>query len=179
MFAALRHSVRLVKVGLTLARHDALFPLEMIGRPPLILRLVRWIAKLRFGGDHDEARRPEERLADALQELGPSFIEFGQALATRADLVGAGIARDLGALQDKLPPFPGIEAQRIIESELGRPIAEIFPVFDPDAVAAASIAQVHFAETAAGERVAVKILRPNVEQAFARDLESFRWLARQ
>lgn len=178
MFAALRHSVRLVKVGLTLARHDALFPLEIIGRPPLILRLVRWIAKLRFGGDHDDARRPGERLADALQELGPSFIKFGQALATRADLVGAGIARDLGALQDKLPPFPGIEAQRIIESELGRPIAEIFPVFDPDAVAAASIAQVHFAETADGQRVAVKILRPNVEEAFARDLESFRWLAR-
>lgn len=177
MFSALRHSVRLVKVGLTLARHDALFPLEIIGRPPFILRLARGIAKL--GRKRDDGRRPGERLAAALQELGPSFIKFGQALATRADLVGAGIARDLGALQDKLPPFPGEEAKRIIEAELGRPIAEIFPVFDPDAVAAASIAQVHFAETAAGERVAVKILRPNVEQAFARDLESFRWLARQ
>lgn len=178
MIRGFRNSARLVKIALTLARHDALFPLELIGRPPFILTLVRWMAKLRVPGQPHADMRPGVRLANALEELGPAFIKFGQALATRADFVGPAIARDLAGLQDKLAPFPGAEARRIIEAELGRPIQEVFPVFHDQAVAAASIAQVHFAETADGMKVAVKVLRPAIEQAFARDIESFRWLAR-
>ena len=119
------------------------------------------------------ARRPGERLAAALQELGPSFIKLGQALSTRADLLGEQVAADLAQLQDHLPAFPGAAARRIIEAELGQPIDALFTSFDDTPVAAASIAQVHFAVTTDGREVAVKVLRPGIELAFERDLDLF------
>ena len=109
--------------------------------------------------------------------MGPSFIKLGQALATRADLIGEEMAADLAELQDRLPPFPAAEARAAIERELGKPIAELFAAFDDEPVAAASIAQVHFARTTEGEAVAVKVLRPGIAAAFARDLDLFAWLA--
>jgi ubiquinone biosynthesis protein len=121
--------------------------------------------------------RPGQRLAAALQRLGPSFIKLGQVLSTRADLLGEQVAADLSSLQDRLPPFPGNEACRIIEEELGRPVSALFLSFDDEAIAAASIAQVHFAVTTTGEPVAVKVLRPGIAHAFARDLDLFFWLA--
>jgi ubiquinone biosynthesis protein len=124
------------------------------------------------------AARPGQRLAAAFNELGPSFIKLGQLLSTRADLFGEEITLDLASLQDRLPPFPGIQARALIESEFARPLATLFASFDDTAVAAASIAQVHFARTADGAEVAVKVLRPGIVEAFARDLELFLWLAR-
>ena len=99
-------------------------------------------------------------------------------LATRPDIVGPDLAAGLRALQDKLPPFPAATARAVIEKELGRPLDDLYASFDADAVAAASIAQVHRATTPDGTAVAVKVLRPGIEVEFARDLAAFAWLAR-
>ena len=88
------------------------------------------------------------------------------------------MAADLAQLQDRLPAFPGAEARRVIAKQLGRPVEENFSSFDDEPIAAASIAQVHFAETSDGKAVAIKVLRPGIEAAFERDLDLFRWLAR-
>ena len=168
-----RNLWRLAGIGWTLARHNALlFLLERLPIPPVALRLVRLVSRRRAPG------RPGQRLAAALQALGPSFIKLGQTLATRADLLGDEVAADLSELQDKLPPFPFEQAKRTLEAEFGLPLGELYAGFNPEPVAAASIAQVHFALTPSGDEVAVKILRPGVEAALARDLDLFAWGAR-
>ncbi len=177
MFGAIRHMGRLLKVGYTLLQHDALTDLLAIfGGRSRALQQLKTIRRVKFPGQHDT---PETNLGLALQSLGPSFIKFGQALATRPDLVGIEVATDLMRLQDRVPPFPGEEAVRIIEEELGGPLSDFYRDFDLDAVAAASMAQVHRAVTTDGRLVAVKVLRPDIEKAFARDLDSFKWLARK
>ncbi len=125
----------------------------------------------------DAPGRPGQRLARALQELGPSFIKLGQSLATRADLLGQELAADLSQLHDDLPPFEGAVARQLIERELGRPLDDLFASFEDRPVAAASIAQVHFGTTPAGEEVAIKVLRPGIERQMARDLDFFVWIA--
>jgi ubiquinone biosynthesis protein len=177
MIAALRacrNLTRLVQIGLILARHDALFLLD---RVTLLLPLLAFLRLFRSRDPALLSARPGQRLAMALQTLGPSFIKLGQLLSTRADLLGEDFARDLSELQDRLPPFPSAMAREIIERELERPISVLYAQFDDVPVAAASIAQVHFAVTAEGVLVAVKILRPGIEIAFARDLDLFFWLA--
>ena len=171
MRRALRNIRRLLHIAWILARYDALFLLEEARIAPFVTFIVAVAPKRRRLG------RPGQRLAKALQVLGPSFIKFGQALATRPDLLGEEVARDLSELQDKLPPFRGRDARAIVEAEFGRPLDELYRDFSDTPVAAASIAQVHFAVTTEGEPVAVKILRPGIERAFARDLELFYWLA--
>lgn len=171
MLRSLRNLNRLFTIARVLARHDALDAVE--------LPLAQLAAKaLRFGrAASRQPGRPGQRLAAALVELGPTFIKLGQALSTRADLLGDEMAADLSELQDRLPPFPAIEARRIIEEDLDAPIEDLFQSFDDTAVAAASIAQVHRAVTRDGEQVAVKVLRPGVEGAFKRDIDLLRWLA--
>lgn len=171
MLRAVRHVSRLLGIARILARHDALFPLEKLGVAPAVTLLARLASHRRARG------RPGERLAVALKALGPSFIKFGQGLSTRPDLVGEEIAQDLSSLQDKLPPFPAPEARATVERELGTSVAELFADFEDAPQAAASISQVHFATTDDGNEVAVKVLRPGIEQAFARDLDLFYWMA--
>jgi ubiquinone biosynthesis protein len=171
MLRAIRNTWRLLRLALSLARHDALFPLEIIGIAPALVAWARLFAPRRH------QRRPGERLSAALQGAGPSFIKLGQALSTRADLLSEAVAADLARLQDHLPPFPGKQARRTIELELGRPIEALFLRFDDEPIAAASIAQVHFAMTTDGRDVAVKVLRPGIEAAFERDLDLFYWMA--
>jgi ubiquinone biosynthesis protein len=173
MFAALRHTARLAGIIRILARHDALFVLKVLSIPPALCLVARLL-----GGRARNRSRPGLRLAAALQEMGPSFIKLGQALSTRSDLFGEIFTADLATLQDRLPPFPGAQARATVEAELGCPLAECFREFDNTSVAAASIAQVHFAITAQGEEVAVKVLRPGIEEAFAADISLFYWLAR-
>jgi ubiquinone biosynthesis protein len=175
MFRSCRNLARLVRIGVTLARHDALFPLDRVAGAAPLLRVTRL---LRRRGTTATAARPGERLAAAFSELGPSFIKLGQLLSTRADLLGEEITLDLALLQDRLPPFPGAEARALIEAEFGAPLETLFAAFDETAIAAASIAQVHFAVTGEGREVAVKVLRPGIARAFARDLDLFLWLAR-
>ena len=173
-FRSLRNLARLLRILLTLVRHDALFPLDRTAAAAPFLRVTRLVRRR----SHGAPSRPGERLAAALTELGPSFIKLGQILSTRADLLGDEITEDLAMLQDRLPPFSGRRARALIEGEFEQPLENLFQSFDETAVAAASIAQVHFAVTTDGREVAVKVLRPGITRAFARDLDLFMWLAR-
>ena len=176
MYAGFRHMRRMAGVARTLARHDALFPLQRLGVPRIALRglslLLLAPRKKGLSG-----KRPGERLAAALTALGPAFVKIGQALSVRPDLVGDDIADDLTSLQDRLPPYDGALARAAVEDELGKPLKDIYATFDDVPVAAASIAQVHRATTTEGAAVAVKVLRPGIEAAFARDLDLARWAA--
>jgi ubiquinone biosynthesis protein len=167
------HIWRLLKWGRVLARHGALRGIERDPNTPLPVRRLARIA--RFG-----ARIPAvPTYGEAFQELGPAAIKFGQALATRPDLVGIEAARDLQLLQDSLPPAPFEEVRRAIEQGLEKPLEEIFADIDPEPVGAASIAQVHRAHTTDGRLVAVKVLRPNIEEDFERALDTYEWAAAQ
>jgi len=175
MFESVRHLARLLSIGRTLVRYDALFPLETLD----LGVAVAWFARI-FGGRADSrfvGQRPGARLAAALQALGPSFIKLGQLLSTRPDLVGAALADDLATLRDRMPAFAAAQARQAIATELGSPVEALFSAFDERPIAAASIAQVHFAVTSDGRAVAVKVLRPGIERAFERDLALFQWLA--
>lgn len=119
-----------------------------------------------------------QKLTLVFQELGPAFIKLGQALSTRPDIIGDRLAEDLSKLQDRLPPFPSTIAKQIIEKEAGKKISEIFKNFDEQPAAAASIAQIHFAKDLNGNEVAVKILRPNIEARFFRDINLLYWISR-
>jgi len=171
MLTTAANIVRLLAIARILARHDALFPLEMLGPTRPLAAAARLLSRRRADG------RPGQRLTGALTELGPAFIKLGQALSVRSDLIGEQMAEDLSELQDRLPPFSTKEAKATVETDLGAPLEEQFESFEEEPVAAASIAQVHFAVTTDGREVAVKILRPDVEQQFAKDIDLFYWLA--
>ncbi|MEA3139493.1 MAG: ubiquinone biosynthesis protein [Gammaproteobacteria bacterium] len=111
------------------------------------------------------------RLRLALEELGPIFVKFGQALSTRRDLLPLDVADELAKLQDNVPPFPADIAIAMIEATFGRPLKEIFASFDSTPLAAASIAQVHAATLNDGAEVVVKVLRPGMREVIDLDLE--------
>lgn len=176
MIGSIIHIVRLGRVGFVLMREGALGLVEIDDLPPparLAVRMGRLIERRNAGGG-------AQRLAAALTRLGPSYVKFGQFLATRPDVVGTRTARDLEHLQDKMPPFPQEEARRVVASTLGQPVDAFFTAFGPP-IAAASIAQVHRTRLRTpdgeGREVAVKVLRPGVREHFNRDLGSMRYAA--
>jgi ubiquinone biosynthesis protein len=156
-----------------------------------IWRVVRRHGLMEFAGGEPgrHSRKRGERLRVALEELGPVFIKFGQALSTRPDLVPADIAIELAKLQDQVPPFPGAEAIRIVEAELGKRVDEVFEHFDVEPIASASVAQVHGARlriapvsadpprAADGLDVVVKVLRPGIEEVIRGDIALLHTLA--
>ncbi|MFN9748003.1 MAG: ubiquinone biosynthesis regulatory protein kinase UbiB [Burkholderiales bacterium] len=117
------------------------------------------------------------RLRMALERLGPIFVKFGQVLSTRRDLLPPDLADELALLQDRVPPFSGALARQLIEEAFGRSIDSIFTTFETEAVASASIAQVHFATLRNGREVAVKVLRPGMLPVIDDDLALMRTLA--
>ena len=167
------HLWRLLKWGRTLARHGALTGIE---RDPLTPAEVRRVARIaRFG-----ARVPDSPdYAAALQDIGPPAIKLGQTLSTRPDLVGAEAAENLSRLQDDLPPAPFPQIKAEIERAFGAPLEKLFESFDSKPVGAASIAQVHRARTTEGREVAVKVLRPGIEDQFAQAIDTYEWTAAQ
>ena len=175
MLRTIRNLRRLWTIGRTLGRYDALFPLERLNVGAPLGMAARVLGRPKIAGIAN--KRPGERLALALQDLGPAFIKLGQVLSVRSDLLGEQVANDLAELQDHLPPFSGDEARRTVESELGGDMDAKFTRFDEEPIAAASIAQVHRARTSDGRDVAVKVLRPGIESAFAADLDLMMWLA--
>ncbi len=170
---------RLVRAGFVMAR-EGVFGLANLPDLPAGPRFGIALARL-LERRAVKDKSAELRLSDALNRLGPSYVKLGQFLATRADVVGKEAARELSALQDRLPPFEYEAAKTAVSEQLDRPVDEIFVEFG-DAVAAASIAQVHPAvlrqKDGTEKKVAVKVLRPGVARRFQRDLESYYLVAR-
>jgi ubiquinone biosynthesis protein len=160
---------RLIQIQRVLLRHG----LDDFVRATHLYRPLRFLFFLSPGVWFERRRSAErgERLRLALQELGPIFVKFGQAVSTRRDLLPADIADELVKLQDRVPPFPGTVARAIIERAHGKPVAETFSTFDETPLAAASIAQVHAASLRDGTEVVVKVLRPGMHAMIERDLE--------
>jgi ubiquinone biosynthesis protein len=172
----LRTLGRLLQIQRVLVRHglDELILATHLFRPLRYLFYASpatWFER-RKGGSRGE------RLRLALEELGPIFVKFGQALSTRRDLLPPDVADELAKLQDRVPPFPGAEARAICERAYGSPLDQVFGTFDETPLAAASIAQVHTATLRGGQEVVVKVLRPGVRAAIERDLEVMYVLAR-
>ncbi len=179
----LRVLSRLIEIQRVLVRHglDEFVRATHLYRPLRFLFLLSpWTWAVRRG----DAPRAE-RLRLALEELGPIFVKFGQALSTRRDLLPVDIADELAKLQDRVPPFDGKVARAIIEAAYGRTAEQVFSAFEETPLAAASIAQVHAAELrpevalngAKTREVVVKVLRPGMHAIIARDLEVLRELA--
>ncbi len=178
MLRAPIHIWRLIRTGATLERAGAMaVVLNAMEAGPLVravARAIGWPLKW-LGYKGDPSLPPASR---ALTALGPAYIKFGQILSTRPDVVGVEMANELRVLQDQLPPFSKEVAMAEVERELGVKIDEVFTDFS-EPVAAASIAQVHKAILAdSGQTVAVKILRPNVERAFKRDVDAYYFAAK-
>jgi ubiquinone biosynthesis protein len=167
---------RLLQIQRVLVRHglDEIILATHLFRPlrfAFYLSPATWFER-RKGGTRGE------RIRLALEELGPIFVKFGQALSTRRDLLPPDIADELEKLQDRVPPFPGAEARAIVERAYGRSVTEVFEQFDETPLAAASIAQVHVAKLRTGEDVVVKVIRPGVREKIERDLEVMHVFAR-
>ncbi len=173
MFSWVGHSWRLLRVAGTLARYDVLLPEEYYERYPVSLQathtLLRPFTKRRRG------RSVGARLAMALERLGPAYVKVGQFLATRPDMIGVTVAQELGRLKDRLPPFSRTIALDTINSELGG-TEELFAGIS-EAMAAASIAQVHQAIVPRHGVVAIKVLRPRIEKKLAKEMAALRFLA--
>ncbi len=168
------HLLRLLYINLVLVRHglDELIVATHLFRPLRFLLYLApwyWLRGLR-------APRGV-RIRRALADLGPIFVKFGQILSTRRDLLPDDIAIELAQLQDRVPPFPGEQARRIVEATYGKPVGELFQFFDETPLASASIAQVHAARLHDGREVVVKVLRPNIEPIIRRDLSLMYYLA--
>ena len=172
---SLSQLARLLHITRVFVRHDldefvSAIPLFRPYR--LLLRLLPW----RWWPRAPVARG--RRLREALEELGPIFVKFGQVLSTRPDLLPEDLASELAKLQDRVPPFPEAEAARIVETALGGKVADFFSAFSHAALASASVAQVHAARLHDGAEVVVKVLRPGIEPVIERDLELLYVLAR-
>lgn len=127
----------------------------------------------------EEVHEPAHvRLRLVLEELGTTFIKLGQVLSTRADLVGREVAEELAKLQDEAPPFPFEDVKRVLESELGVPMEEVFAEFQEEPVASASIGQVHRARLRNGDAVAVKVQRPGIADTVKSDIMLMKYLAK-
>jgi ubiquinone biosynthesis protein len=170
---AFAHAWRLLRVAMTLVRYDVLLPSEYYDRYPTSLQATHTalsiLAKRRRG------RSVGERLAKALERLGPAYVKVGQFLATRPDMIGVTVAQELGRLKDRLPPFSRTEALDTINAELGG-TEELFAGIS-EAMAAASIAQVHQAIVPREGIVAIKVLRPRIERKMAKEMAALRFLA--
>src|SRR3984957_3994054 len=165
----LRVLARLLQIQRVLLKHG----LDDFVRATHLYRPLRFLFFLSPGIWFERRRAASrgERLRLALEELGPIFVKFGQAVSTRRDLLPSDIADELAKLQDRVPPFPGTVAQATIERAYGRPMSEGFAQFDINPLAAASIAQVHVARLLDGKEVVVKVLRPGMRDRIERDLE--------
>jgi ubiquinone biosynthesis protein len=163
-----RQFSRLLKISAILSRYrlDEFLEATHLYRP---MRLLRVIAP--WGRRHVADAPRGERLRLALNEMGPIFVKFGQIMSTRRDMIPEDIADELALLQDQVPPFPGEEAQAIVERELEKPVEELFGVFETTPLASASIAQVHAATLPDGNEVVVKVVRPGIRKQLRRDID--------
>jgi ubiquinone biosynthesis protein len=165
----LRVLARLIQIQRVLLKHG----LDDFVKATHLYRPLRFLFYLTPSVWFERRRRASraERLRLALEELGPIFVKFGQAVSTRRDLLPDDIANELVKLQDRVPPFDGAVARQIVEEAYGKPVTQVFAQFDEKPLAAASIAQVHTARLTDGKEVIVKVLRPDMREVIQRDLE--------
>lgn len=155
-----------------------------IARVALRHGLGRYLERLPFGHAEVEDVTPDASVTDArrfrlmLEELGATFIKFGQMLSVRQDLFADDVITELAALQDRVPPFPGAEAQAIIEREFGQPLSALYVSFNEEPLAAASIGQVHAARLPDGSTVIVKVQRPGIDETVRADIQVLYLVAR-
>ena len=170
----------LFKIGRKLSTSGAISSIYEIYDPPITIKILFFVIGFSFNGKKNNNNlSPGVKLCNALQSMGTTFIKLGQFLATRPDIIGEDIAKELEKLQDKLPPFQLKEAKNILRKELGKENFDKIINFS-DSIAAASIAQVHFAtisDFAEKKEVAIKILRPNIEKTFNEELDALMLLA--
>ena len=166
---------QLIKIGRKLASSGAIDTVDEIYNMPFTVKI--FFDLIAIGSNKKNinfAKKPGEKLCDALENMGTTFIKLGQFLATRPDIIGEKLTDDLVKLQDKLPAFELHEAKRIIKNELGeKQFKEILDISEP--IAAASIAQVHIAKINFDgdvKEVAIKILRPDIEKLFNEELDA-------
>lgn len=165
-----------------IARHYDYRPWLGWGRMlQIIWSFAGFILSLKWDEWQDKVEQNKGKRASQLRELltrlGPTFIKVGQALSTRPDLIRKDFLEELIKLQDQLPPFDNAIAYQIIETELDRPISEVFSELSPKPVAAASLGQVYRGRLVTGEEVAVKVQRPNLRPVITLDLYLMRWMA--
>ncbi|MBL8346468.1 MAG: ubiquinone biosynthesis regulatory protein kinase UbiB [Rubrivivax sp.] len=168
----MKRFTRLVFIIVTVLR----FGLDEVALSAFPQRWVRALVRIVTLGRRLDAP-PGVRLREGLVRLGPIFVKFGQVLSTRRDLTPPDVADELAKLQDRVPPFPAAEARAIIEKAFGKKLEELFESFEAEAVASASIAQVHFATLRGGRPVAVKVLRPGMLEVIEQDLALLHQLA--
>lgn len=167
--------IRLAYINYVLARYN-IDGIILGAQPYSPLHLVAYLNPFYWTTGRKLTRG--ERIRRTLEELGPIFVKAGQVLSTRPDLIPDDIVVELSKLQDNVPPFPGLEAQAIIEKALNKPIDSIFSYLNANALASASIAQVHEATLQNGEAVVVKVLRPNINQIIDRDTDLLMYFAK-
>lgn len=172
----IREGLRMAHIAWVLMRHglDEIILAAHLFRPIRFLRYLSpfWLAS--FGRRAPRA----ERIRRALEDLGPIYVKFGQILSTRRDLLPDDIAEELSKLQDQVPPFPGEQAQALIEKALGASVDKLFAEFDVRPLASASIAQVHAARLYDGSEVVVKVVRPGIGKTIDRDVQLLYTIAR-
>tara|TARA_Y100000590_G_scaffold434046_1_gene551790 strand:+ start:448 stop:2016 length:1569 start_codon:yes stop_codon:yes gene_type:complete len=170
----------LFKIGRKLSTSGAISSIYEIYNPPIVVKILFFVIGFSFGDKKNYKNLSAgTKLCNALQEMGTTFIKLGQFLATRPDIIGENISKELEKLQDKLPPFDLIVAKNILRKELGKEnFEQIADISEP--VAAASIAQVHFAKinvSGQNKDVAIKILRPDIDKIFNDELDALMFLA--
>ena len=171
----------LFKLGRKLAKSDALAIVTKFNEPPLIIKILYKIIGFSFSNNSEvgQTQSEEKKLSNSLQSMGTTFIKLGQFLATRPDIIGEELSKQLETLQDKLPPFSLSEAKEMIKKDLGNETYNsIINLSEP--VAAASIAQVHKAQindNGTIKDVAIKILRPNIKKKFNEEIDALMLLA--
>jgi len=170
----------LFKIGRKLSTSGAISSVYEIYNPPITIKILFFVIGFSFSDKKNNNNlSPGVKLCNALQSMGTTFIKLGQFLATRPDIIGEDIAKELEKLQDKLPPFQLEEAKNILRKEIGKENFDKIKNFS-DSIAAASIAQVHFAtinDSTEKKEVAIKILRPNIEKIFNEELDALMLLA--
>ena len=170
----------LFKIGRKLSTSGAISSVYEIYNPPIVIKILFSIIGFSFKDNKNYNNASAgANLCKALQEMGTTFIKLGQFLATRPDIIGENISKELVKLQDKLPPFDLFLAKSILKDELGKEnFEQITNISEP--IAAASVAQVHFANiNVSGHKkdIAIKILRPDVEKIFNEELDALMFLA--
>ncbi len=158
---------RLIQISFTLFRYG----LDELVLSLHLFRFLRFFIYFNPYRMRNRKRSLGERIRLALEDLGPIFVKFGQALSTRRDFIPEDIANELAKLQDRVPPFSGDQVKAIIEKACGKPIVEIFAEFDTMPLASASVAQVHAAKLLTGQDVVAKVLRPGINKCIVKDVD--------